>query len=116
MNEGNLTDWLVVRLASGGKIVLLECYANHIVVGVLCTGQLLVALKKAADATDYIIGMGFKLSDKVPIEEPVTIQAQETELEKAPVCLTVPLGNYHGPVDLLLTASKHHSRTFTVCV
>lgn len=117
VNDEDLTPWLTSQLASGAQIILLEAYANHVVIVVRRETILMLALKSSLPATDYVIGVGFKFVNEYSAMQPAVVnQTVDKPLEKGPKRFTFPIGDYHGPIQIVLTASKQHSRSFVVHV
>jgi hypothetical protein len=112
-SDENQVDWLADQIRSGGVLVLLETYADHIVIGIVRAGNLLVSIKKDANTTNYMLGIGFQKLDGGSKEQiSGTVPSQNDDPTRSPMAVTFPLGNYRGLVEFGLNPHGLPSRSF----
>jgi hypothetical protein len=115
MNDAKLIDWIGEQQMIGGKLVLLETFAGHAVVGILQSGRLLIALKREIAEKDFIIGVGVKLLGAGKNENSTSsVEENKSQTKESPPHFIVPLGGYRGTIEVFLRASKSPTRKFTV--
>ena|SRR5579872_5545555 len=116
MSNDKLTEWVNTQLSSGGRIVLLETFAHHVVVALVCSEELFLSFKKDLSATDSIIGVGFILSSAD--NESEYTKGPENAFEKLPKAnyFKFPLGSYRGLAKIYLRGIKQTTKIFNVII
>src|SRR5215212_460839 len=101
MSNETLVQWHSNEVTRGNRIVVLEAFANSVVVGVVGNDELKITYTSNGSENDGIIGLGIRFEEPSVSDETFVVSASAEPRQSSPP-FVFPLRGYTGEVQLSL--------------